>query len=259
MYSKAIATALISLVPMIAAAAPGDDLLKAAGAATVDANPTPGKIVSRPPADNPKAEPSPAKGAAIAKEAPRASAKTVTAEPLAAGTSVERTSTGSVPRSTGVGRVDDLSREQFEIDRLEQSDRRMGVQLSIAEKQRRLSQIGQQGSPAQVPATQQGPVKVVGVEGSGNALIATLRFAGGEEIEARAGDTLPDGRTVRRVTATGVTLVVGKQEQHVPVVMTAGRAAAAATPSLPSERILIPMGAPVTGGGAATIPPPASR
>jgi type IV pilus biogenesis protein PilP len=131
-----------------------------------------------------------------------------------------------------------LTQEQYRIDRLRKQDEGMGVSLSILEKQNRMRSLQDGG----INAARGGPIRVLGIEGSSRALIATLRLASGEEIEVRGGDALPDGRRVSAVMATGISIGSGKSTIHVPVVLTSARSAPASTPQLPSERILVPMG-----------------
>lgn len=139
-----------------------------------------------------------------------------------------------------------LTRQQESIDRLRKEDESEGLQLSIAEKVRRKKALrGEDDTPARVP------FKVIGIEGRAIDMVATLRYANGEEIEVRAGDRLQDGRPVAAVKSTGVSLGTGARAQHYPVTLTSGRASPAATPqSLPQERILVPMNTPIPAPAA---------
>jgi len=267
MFANSVSCALVSallLASSVTLAAPEDDLLKAAGAVSSAPAKAPLEAAAPKPAtatESPNVAPAPARKAGEAAAAANVAEHKDAAKAVSTMAVVASKRGGKVPaQATGVGHVDELSREQFAIERLEQEDKRTGVQLSIAEKRRRLQQVSAQNAPIQLPATQQGPIKVVGVEGVAGSLVATLRFSGGEEIEARAGDTLPDGRKVKQVVATGVTLVAsGKAEQHIPVVVTTGRAIPASASSLPPERILVPMGGPIPSPSASNVlPAPAS-
>ena len=141
-----------------------------------------------------------------------------------------------------------LTQAQEKIEALKKTDELTGVQLSIQQKNRAMSLLA---NPDNNSRSVRGSLHVSGIEGSGRNMIATVRYASGEEIEVRPGDVLPDGKRISAITSTGVSVTSGKTTQHVPIIMTSARASAAAPAALPQERVFVPM------GGA--LPAPASR
>ena len=138
-----------------------------------------------------------------------------------------------------------LTRMQDEIDTLEKADQMAGRKLSIAGKRQQIRKIT---SVDDSQSRLRGDMKVVGIEGPVGSLTATIRFASGEEIEVRSGDHLPDGRKVRSITSTGVTLATRNTVTNFPMTGASGKAISARPDALPAERVLVPFGA--------SLPPP---
>lgn len=145
--------------------------------------------------------------------------------------------------SAGVVAPSKLTRKQDEIDQLEKDEQIQSKKLSIASKLKQQRQLSGADD-----TRMRGDMKVMGIEGRSRDLIATLRYASGEEFEIRAGDTLPDGKKVALISSTGITLTSGKSTVNLPITLASGRAMAPRSDGLPQERVMVPM------GGA--IPPP---
>ena len=138
-----------------------------------------------------------------------------------------------------------LTRMQDEIDTLEKADQIAGRKLSIAGKRQQIRKIT---SVDDSQSRLRGDMKVVGIEGPVGSLTATIRFASGEEIEVRSGDHLPDGRKVRSITSTGVSLATRNTVTNFPMTVASGKAIPARPDALPAERVLVPFGG--------SLPPP---
>jgi type IV pilus biogenesis protein PilP len=131
-----------------------------------------------------------------------------------------------------------LTRRQQEIETLKKEDEAAGVRLSIQEKRTRARQLSSTESN-----NLKGTFRVMSIEGPNSALTATIRYASGEEVEVRRGDVLSDGRMVSQVASSGITMGTGRAAHNVPLTVTSGKALPPAqSPSLPAERIMVPMG-----------------
>lgn len=150
---------------------------------------------------------------------------------------------GAEGEPSGVLAPSRLTRKQDELDELEKDDQIQSKRLSIASKLKQ-QRILSGGDDMRL----QGEMKVMGIEGRARDLVATLRYASGEEFEVRTGDTLPDGKKIKSISSTGITLQSGRSTVSLPITLASGRASAPRSDGLPPERMMVPM------GGA--IPPP---
>ena len=189
-----------------------------------------------------------------------ATSKLAAAEPVVKKDPVVETDTAIIPKGKkaihlslpkadaeaetgGVVAPSKLTRKQDEIDQLDKDDQIQSKRLSIASKlkqQRMLSGADDMRL--------RGEMKVMGIEGRTRDLVATIRYASGEEFEVRTGDTMPDGKKIKAISSTGITLTNGKSTVNLPITLASGRATAPRSDGLPPERVMVPM------GGA--IPPP---
>ena len=141
----------------------------------------------------------------------------------------------------GLGRADDtsdrLTRIEAETVLLKAREKQLDVQANIVAKQNDIAARQTAGNLlAQAPAGQ--APQVVGVEGLGQALFATLQLADGNQVEVQAGDTLPNNLRVLSVASGGVIVQHGKKRfrlaRYVP------RPAVSLNPGLPLPGPMLP-------------------
>lgn len=138
-----------------------------------------------------------------------------------------------------------LTRKQDELDQLDKDDQIEARRLSIASKQKQYRALS--GADE---GRLRGSMKVMGIEGRARDLVATVRYATGEEFEVRTGDIMPDGKKVSAISSTGVTLSMGRFISNIPITLASGRATAPRSDSLPVERMIVPMGGPIPAPAA---------
>ncbi|SFV05771.1 type IV pilus biogenesis protein PilP [Pseudoduganella namucuonensis] len=150
---------------------------------------------------------------------------------------------------------DKLTRIEEETLLLKARERQLDVQASILSKQGDIA--AKQSAISQAAQTQtpkQGDPVLVGVEGIGRAMFATLQLGDGSMVEAQAGDVLANGMRVLSIAPGNVVVASGtkKREKRVRLAQQAPRQSAAYPVLPPPMALPLPMSQPSAApkGGA---------
>ncbi|MTV41724.1 type IV pilus biogenesis protein PilP [Duganella radicis] len=134
--------------------------------------------------------------------------------------------------------ADQLTRIEGETLLLKARERQLDVQASILSKQNdiaaRQSAVDQLARNAAA-----GDPVVLGMEGLGRTMVATVQLGDGAVLDVQAGDLLPNGMRVVSVAPRSV--IVQKGKARVRLAQQAPRPAAAATPVPPPPGMVPPL------------------
>lgn len=110
---------------------------------------------------------------------------------------------------------DEVAKLNAELQLAKGRAAKLSVDLELANKRRELEKAQGSGDNA-IP---KGMPAVVSIEGVGAKLVATLSFANGMVIGARAGDVLPTGAKVERIEPSAVYVKAGNRSSRLPLML----------------------------------------